>query len=102
MNADRRKRLSALLADLQETGLRAAMDNLTNIRDELESIKSDEEEARDHLPDSLRDGEKGEKMAECIDAMDNALSTLGDLIDGFDFDLLDEAFTNIDEAKGEA
>jgi hypothetical protein len=102
MNAERRKRLNALLADLQSTGLRDAMDNLINIRDELEAIKDEEEEARDNLPDSLRDGEKGEAMYESITRMEDALSTIGELVDGFDFDQLDEAFSAIDDAKGQS
>lgn len=99
MNNDRRKQLAALLDALSTTGLRDAMDNLQSVHDELDSIKSDEEDARENLPDSLRDGEKGDAMQEAIDKMDDALCTISELIEGFDFDRLDEAFTAIDDAR---
>lgn len=99
MNNDRRKQLAALLEDLQQTGLRDAMDNLSTIRDQLENIKGEEEEARDNLPESVQNGERGEKMQEAIAKMEEACDTLTDLIDGFDFDRLDEAFSAIDEAR---
>ena len=99
MNNDRRKQLAALLEDLQQTGLRDAMAKLEDIRDQLEDIKSEEEEARDNLPESVQNGERGEKMQEAIAKMEEASETIADLIDGFDFDRLDEAFSAIDEAR---
>lgn len=98
MNKDRRKQLNALQDRLQQTGLRDAMANLIAIRDELESIKDDEREAFDNLPESLQDSDR-EYPAE---QLEEACETIADLIDGFDFDRLDEAFSNIEDAKGQA
>lgn len=99
MNNERRKQLAALLDDLQQTGLRDAMAKLEDVKNELESLRDEEQEAFDNLPPSLQDGDRGQAMNDAIEKMDGALSTLDDLITGFDFDLIEEAFANIDEAR---
>lgn len=40
----------------------------------LESARDDEQEYFDNMPDSLKDGEKGEKAQTAIDALDEAIS----------------------------
>lgn len=60
MNKQRRKRLaeaSALISKAQEI---------------IESVKDDEQEAHDNLPDSIQYGEKGQQMEEYIDSLDEA------------------------------
>lgn len=57
MNAERRKQLQTA-------------------KDIIEEVKSEEEEAKGNLPDSLQYGEQGDKMDEAINAMDEALSQL--------------------------
>lgn len=98
MNKTRRAALNALQDRLSITGLRDAMDNLIAIRDELESIKDAEREAFDNLPESLQDSDREYPATQ----LEEACETITDLIDGFDFDRLDEAFSAIEEAKGEA
>ena len=100
MNADRRKKLNALQDLLQQTGLSAAMDNLKAIRDALEGVRDEEQEAFDNLPEGLQSAERGQDMEAAIEALTEAFETLEGLIDGFDFDLIDEAFSKIEDAKG--
>ena len=100
MNADRRKKLNALQDLLQQTGLSAAMDNLKAIRDDLEGVRDEEQEAFDNLPEGLQSAERGQGMEAAIEALTEAFETLEGLIDGFDFDLIDEAFSKIEDAKG--
>ena len=60
MNKQRRQQLaeaSALLAQAQEI---------------IESVKNDEQEAHDNLPDSIQYGEKGQQMEEYIGTLDEA------------------------------
>ena len=102
MNADRRKKLNALQDLLQQTGLSAAMDNLKAIRDDLEGVRDEEQEAFDNLPEGLQSAERGQDMEAVIEALTEAFETLEGLIDGFDFDLIDEAFSKIEDAKGQA
>lgn len=69
MNAANRKKLAALVEQLEV------------IRSAVEDEKSDEEGKMDNLPDSFRDGEKGEKMQEAVDALDSAMDNLQSAID---------------------
>ena len=100
MNADRRKKLNGLQDLLQQTGLSAAMDNLKTIRDDLEGVRDEEQDAFDNLPEGLQAAERGQDMEAAIEALTEAFETLEGLIDGFDFDLIDEAFSKIEDAKG--
>jgi len=68
MNNARRKELSALISEIED------------VRSRLETVKEEEQEAYDNLPESLQDGERGEQMQAAIDAMENADSLLDDLI----------------------
>ena len=50
----------------------------------VEEVKNEEEEKLDTMPDSFKEGEKGEKMQEGIDALGEAaeaLETAGNYID---------------------
>lgn len=57
MNADRRKKLDQIKSDLQV-------------------VIEDEQAAYDNLPDSIREGEKGDQMETDIDSMQAALDEL--------------------------
>lgn len=50
MNKQRRKAISEIIEQMEDLALR------------LEELQSDEQEAFDALPDSFRDGEKGDNM----------------------------------------
>ena len=67
MNKARRKQIEAI------------KNLLTTIQTDLEAIKDDEQEAYDNLPESLQDGEKGEKMTEAIDNLETACSALEEI-----------------------
>lgn len=65
--------------------LRDLIDRLNPIRDELESVKDEEQDAYDNLPDGLRDGMRGEMMAENVDGLQEAIDALeNDVIDKID------------------
>ena len=57
MNKDRRERLRRIVED-------------------LESIRDEEQEALDNLPEAIGYGERGEAMLEAVDAIDEARDTL--------------------------
>ena len=68
MNKQRRKKLaeaSALIAQAQ--GI-------------IEEVKDEEEEARENMPESLQDSEKGEQMQDYIDCLDEAYGQCDDLM----------------------
>ena len=68
MNNDRRKELSRLSVQIEE------------IKDSLESLKCEEEEYLENMPENFQDSERGERASEAINNIDSALSTLGEAI----------------------
>jgi hypothetical protein len=64
MNNSRRKRIQEVL------------DSLSNFRAELEQIRDEEQDSFDNMPESLQEGERGEKSQNAIDNLDNAISEL--------------------------
>lgn len=64
MNNDRRKRIEAISA------------NLSELRDAIETIRDEEQEAFDNMPESLQCSERGELSESAISALDNAASEI--------------------------
>lgn len=60
--------------------LNRIINTLTDLKYEIESVKDDEESARDNLPESLRDSERYEQMDCAVNAMDEAYSYIEDAI----------------------
>ena len=66
MNRSRRKRLAEAFEKLEE------------VKAILESVKEEEEESLENLPDNFRYGDKGEEMQNYIDMLDEACGGLED------------------------
>ena len=64
MNITRRKALEAIY------------DKLVELRDELESIKDEEQEYADNMPENLQGGERHEAAENAVYGMEDALSDL--------------------------
>ena len=75
MNKVRRNQLSEIQGKLAE------------IREMIESVLSDEQDAYDNLPESLQESERGEAMQAAIDAMESAM------------DSCEEAESSLEEAQ---
>lgn len=97
MNRDRRRALRLLQVRLQETGLSDAMAQYEAIKDELEALRDEEETAVDNLPVALQTDDALYPLTQ----INEALQQMEAFIDGVDMDALDEAFSAIDNAKGE-
>ena len=69
MNKQRRKELGKLI------------DQLEDVKSKIETIKGEEEMAYDNMPESLQDGNNGQRMQDAIDALDYALDGFDDIID---------------------
>ena len=78
MNKKRRKNLSALGQDLRA------------IETRLDEILSEEQSARDNLPENLEEGDVAQDMDWWIDILENWQNSLTDLIAELDNDLLDD------------
>ena len=92
MNSERRKRIDAVIESINKI-----KDQLVDLRCEISDIKDGEEEAMNNLPESMRDGDRGQAMQDTVDAIDEAYSAIMDdsMID------LDEAVSRLEAAKGE-
>ena len=77
MNKKRRKNLSALGHDLRA------------IETRLDEILSEEQSARDNLPENLEEGDVAQDMDWWIDILENWQNSLSDLIAELDNDLPD-------------
>lgn len=60
MNAARRKEIER------------AIDLLYQAKEIIENVRDDEQDAYDNMPESLQYSERGERMSENVDALDNA------------------------------
>lgn len=78
MNKQRRKDLDAiaaryrdLIAKLGDVGAQ-----FESLKGDLESLRDEEQEYLDGMPESFQDGEKGDKAREAIDGMENAVALI--------------------------
>ena len=70
-------------------------DKIDELKGQFEELRDEEEECYDNLPESLQDSERGERMQECIDYIDDLLNELDSAVgsmeyvcewsDGFDY-----------------
>ena len=81
MNKQRRKELENVQTKLSE------------LKEEIELIQGDEQDAFDNLPEGLQMSEKGEAMESAIDSLDSAACAVDDVISE-----IDDVISEIDEA----
>lgn len=72
MNQKRLKKINEIAAGIRSTVV------------ELESLKDEEQEAFDNLPEGLQGGDKGQAMEEAINTLDEAINSIGDGADQLD------------------
>lgn len=74
MNKQRRKALTELMDRI--TKLESDRDE---IKDALETLRDEEEESFENMPESLQQGDTGQAMEEAIDALGEAINSLEDM-----------------------
>lgn len=79
MNAKDRTELTRIVNEFIH--LRDAASSLVS---ELDSMKDEEQEKFDNLPEGIQDSERGERIQEAADLLDWAFSESEELIDKFD------------------
>ena len=72
MNKERRTRITAL------------QDKLREISSEIETIKDEEQEYYDNMPESLQGGDKGQAAEAAINALDEAYNEVEHAADNLD------------------
>ncbi len=72
MNNERRKRIKKVITTLSECS------------SELESIKDDEDDARESMPENLQNSDRYEESENCSDVIGDAISDLDDIVNGLE------------------
>ena len=72
MNKQRRKRIKEVITQLETCA------------DNLETVKSDEDEARENIPENLQDGEAYCTSEECSDKIEEAMSDIRAVIENLE------------------
>ena len=74
MNRDRRKALKVVLGQMEELTAK-----IEEVKEALQEVIDEEEEALGNLPESIQDSERGETMQGYIDAMEEVMEALDEL-----------------------
>lgn len=100
MNKARRKELSEVIRGLNMV---KDKDDLYSIINELDSIKDDEQDYYDNIPENLQYSQRAEDSEQAIDNLEEALSLLNEAYDEDKFDkdneLIQEAIDKIEDAR---
>lgn len=72
MNAERRKAIDELLKIAEHVKEILDGKNHPPLADRIRELRDEEQDAYDNMPESLQDGEAGEKATESIEALDTA------------------------------
>lgn len=100
MNKARRKELSEVIRKLN---IAKDRDDLYSIINELDSIKDDEQDYYDNIPENLQYSQRAEDSEQAIDNLEEALDLLNEVYDVDEFnkdnELIQEAIDKIEEAQ---
>ena len=61
--------------------LRELIEKTEGIKQEIEEIRTEEEEYYNNMPSSVQDGEKGDRAQTVIEYLDEAMTAAGDVIE---------------------
>ena len=64
--------------------IKAIMDKLQDLMDDIEAIKDEEQEAYDNLPESIQNSERGEAMDSAIYNLDDAAESVQLVLDALE------------------
>ena len=72
MNKERRKQISAVIG------------RLSDCAGDFESIKDEEDESRENIPENLQSGDRYSESEECSGALEDAASGIQEIIDNIE------------------
>ena len=79
MNQDRRAKIEAAVEEL-----RNALSTMQELHSTLESLRDEEQEAFDNLPEGLQQADRGQSMEAIASALDDAVDTLSSALGDID------------------
>lgn len=72
MSRDRRRQLAGIAGQMMD------------LRESIEALKEEEQEAYDNLPDSLQESDRGQAMEQAVDMPDSALTALDEVTEALE------------------
>ena len=88
MNKARRKRIGSVIHTLENI---IDYDLIESVKDEIEDILYEEEDAYDNMPENLQYSMRGEESSDAIDSLQEAVDNLEEALDSLnEIDNLDE------------
>lgn len=83
MNKQRRKEIEKLINRIEET-VDNFLSEMESIQIDLESIRDDEQDYLDNIPENLQGSERYEIAETAVDNLDSACDSIGDILDAID------------------
>jgi hypothetical protein len=82
MNKARRKQLDEFFKQIEDVKEKLAhVPALDDLHSDLETLKDEEQESFDNLPEGLQGGERGQAIEAAVGALDEALDSLQEAVD---------------------
>lgn len=85
MNKQRRKEISRIIEEI-ESAVSTAKEKLEELQIDIESVRDEEQEYMDNMPENLQGSERYETAEQAVDNLDNAASSIEELIEAIDTD----------------
>jgi len=100
MNKARRKRIASVIHTLENI---IDYDLIESVKDELEDILYEEEDAYDNMPENLQYSIRGEESSDAIDSLQEAIDALEEAIDTLnELDNLKDEYNDTDDEDEES
>lgn len=96
MNNDRRKEISRIIEEI-ESAVATAKEKLEELQSSIESVRDEEQECMDNMPENLQGSERYTTAEQAVDNLDNAASSIEELIEAIDTDDLIEYLNDAKE-----
>jgi K+/H+ antiporter YhaU regulatory subunit KhtT len=96
MNKKRRQEISRIVTKVVEI-VANAKEKLEELQSDIESIRDEESDCYENLPEGIMYSERGEAMEQAVDNLDNAASSIEELIDALDCEELIEYLNDAKE-----
>lgn len=98
MNKSRRNELSKIIRRLNAI---RDKEDLYGLIDELDTLKDEEQDYYDNIPENLQNSQRAQDSEQAIDNLEEALDLLNEVYDAdeIDDDLIQQAINKIEEAS---
>lgn len=83
MNNDRRKEISRIIEEI-DSAVSTAKEKLEELQTSIESVRDEEQECMDNMPENLQGSERYERAEEAFNNLDYAASSIEEIIDALD------------------